>query len=188
MKKIIFLITTLLMHATIAPIFETHPWIVITNKTDIDLTCRIQTRLYQENCPDEEENFTIYNDEYITDWSLQAIYGPTTEETYLAFDNILNISAGQTITLNPMLYNSNNEIVKLSIESIATTYKALQITSLCSIQSSDQQQIIISYTPETGIITQAQTMPLYIKLCSKAKNSIINAFLVGATLAEYLPY
>jgi hypothetical protein len=56
MKKIIYLIYSLLVSTTIFPIFDLSPWIIIENKTKLDLVCKIEAMCY----PSDNEKITLF--------------------------------------------------------------------------------------------------------------------------------
>lgn len=183
MKKIIYLLYSLLIITASLPISALSPWIVVDNTTKFDFTCEVEIIYYDF---DSENNTLFINNE--DELSIFCDNGQDEQgNEFMKFTLSFDCQAGHTTVLNPIFYEYN-EPCNPKIASVAFTHESLQLKAFCNPQREDHRYFSINYHPENGIYTNTQAISIYIKCLNNFKQTLRSIVLAALDVVNLLPY
>ncbi|MBV8660847.1 MAG: hypothetical protein JO129_01720 [Candidatus Dependentiae bacterium] len=184
-QKIIILLCSLLITTSTFPIFDTSPWIIIENKTKLDINCELETICYLSEYKDEEILLRSYNETSVKIRADRQL--DENENVFIKFTLNFDCNAESTITFNPIFYH-NESTFNPEITSIVVTIDSLQLKSFYNPASIDYRHFCIECHPDYGIIMTMQPISAYIKCLSNFKQTMRSIIMTALYLTNQLPY
>ena len=184
-QKIIILLSCLFITTTTFPIFDTSPWIIIENKTKLDLNCEFETICHLSEFKDEDIVLRSYNETSIKVKADRQL--DENENVSIKFTLNFICNAESTITFNPIFYH-NDILFNPEITLIDLTIDSLQLKNSCNPTHRDQRYFSIECHPEHGITVTMQPIPTYVKCLSNFKQTMRTIIMAALNAANCLPY
>lgn len=177
MKKILFLITIMLMSTPVISIFQKSPWIIINNTTPFSLNCQIVMIYYYTDYDYKEIMVQTNNYENIQIECKQSAdeHG---KNCILFFCNIKSLAHEKIIFES--IFTVDNKIFYPIIDSASFTQESLQLTILSNVIRHDDCYFSIEYEPYSGIIAKAEPISIYTQ-CMHSSQKIIEKAIATAT-------
>ncbi len=187
--KKFYLIFALTISIPLFPIFDLSPWTVVNNATKLDFACKIEAISYeleiehilyflQNNTQQDAEDdfYIIFTEEQDSDG-----------QKFIKMTMMFTCKAEQAIKRDRM-FDEDNLMLHIKITSVSFTHEPLQITAFCNLTNIDQRYFSIEYQPDSGVITNATPITLYIKCLSNFKQTMQSLLAATLSIVNSLPY
>ena len=153
------------------------------------MACQIEAISYEL---DFEQALSFF-DNYIEDKNNDDFYIIFTEEQdsneqkFIKMTMMFTCKAEQAIKRDRM-FDEDNLMLHIKITSVFFTHEPLQITAFCNLTNIDQRYFSIEYQPDSGVITNATPITLYIKCLSNFKQTMQSLLAATLSIVNSLPY
>jgi hypothetical protein len=163
------------------------PWLVIDNKTKLDMQINIASKFYLKDNQDNLMHFNLDDKDFENLDIYYSFHEDNNEKIYLNLECIVYCKAESQTILTSMLF-CDEVLCNPVIESVTCTNLCLQLQTCCDRLKYSDSYITVQYDAKSGINLYAQPIPIYSKYLQKFKK-IVQSLLVAALQAtNSLPY
>ena len=166
-----------LLNCTITPIFESSPWIIITNKTPFHFSSQIKITSDISNLKSQtislpvcEKNISIQYEKHKNESGNNII-------VYTI--NIIDCAPQQTIYLDQACF-INGKSKNLEIQFVSFTHNSLQLTVYAVPKTIHDHYFSIHYDADTGITASTEKIPFYTKYLYHTQQMICHAIIAAS--------
>lgn len=163
------------------------PWMIIDNKTKLDIQINITSKFYLK---DNQENSISFNLEDKDFENLDIYYSfekDTNEKIYLELEFIVNCKPESQTILTNML-TCDELACDPIIQSITCTNLCLQLQTYCDNIENNDRYVTVQYSPNYGINLQIQPISIYATYLQKLKKILQSILLTALQATNRLPY